>query len=169
MDRLGGIHLPQRDADFHHEPTCSTLTPGTLSLRSGTHSLCFCWEQHRQFPDPLAKRQLQQPAHLVRWNGLGAQRWPCPSSRVQNSAAAASKCPADRCRLFAAVGTAQLRNPLLPFSTMSGSAPRFVATMGILFKNANNSFELARALGELLSNPRKCSQFGENGYRSVLE
>lgn len=54
MDRPGGIPLSQRHPGFYNEPTCSTLTSRTLSLRPGTRVLRWRWSN---ITDPLVPLQ----------------------------------------------------------------------------------------------------------------
>lgn len=96
---------------------------------------------------------------------------PVPIEQMKNYYAQASVfCLPTLLEPFGIVFIESLLNKIPVVATNLGALPDIVENgkSGYLVE-PNNSFELARALGKLLSNPRKCSQFGENGYRTVSE
>jgi glycosyltransferase involved in cell wall biosynthesis len=94
-----------------------------------------------------------------------------PIEQMKNYYAQASVfCMPTRLEPFGIVFVESLLNKIPIVATNLGALPDIVENgkSGYLVE-PNNAAELARALGELLSNAEKCSRFGEYGYRAVLE
>ena len=79
-------------------------------------------------------------------------------------------CLPTRLEPFGIVFVESLLNKIPVVGSNLGAIPEIVENgkSGYLVE-PNNPAELARALGELLSDPQKCSRFGEHGHRAVKE